>query len=583
MRKTISLYAGTAAIMGIVAVLSQFAPALFRFFETSAEKDLLLVFFEIGGLFVLSFIVFYFAHFTSLPSFVIAIFFGIAAQKILHPIVERHELLGALVSLSATLILFSGGLETPFANFKKLIGRILALSFPGLLITAFAFSFTVAVISQWLGAPIPLMIAALLGAVVASTDPAAIIPVLKRLRFHNRAAKDLIISESAVTDVTGTLLTVAFIGLIMAGANLSSITDWYAAIFSKHSGLIVLKQMVFGIVFGILGYLFLELLQRLKRKHEREFEADSAFFLFVPVIIFSVTLSLGGSGYLAAFIAGLIFNLTEHLHQTERFFNHVIDGFLKPMIFILLGALVDVEQLLSYASVGILAAIIFMAIIRPLTVFITLGPSCWFGRERLSIKDILFISCVRETGAIPAVLLITIAGLNLPNTEALVAVGMWVILLTLIIEPIITPSIARLLKVAEPIADDHKADVGPSPVVVLGTRGRSFISRLPRVAEWAAKHHIKRVVVLLCLEHKFIPELEQEIMKEAEEEFVRINKILPSSLELSILCRRGFLQDNIRALAEKDTSVTAIFVGHKMLDFRLKEIKALHAPLYFME
>ncbi|MSU75077.1 MAG: hypothetical protein EXS55_00980 [Candidatus Magasanikbacteria bacterium] len=576
-------YGGALLALAATAGLSGFTPALFHIFEKNSEHELLSIFFQIGLLFVLSFIVFYISHITALPSFVIAIFFGIAAQKALLPIVTRHELLGAIVGLSATLILFSGGLETPFANFKKLLGRIISLSFIGLFITAATFSLAVLSIGRFLGAEVPLVIAVLLGAVLSSTDPAAIIPILKRLRFFNRSTKDLIISESAVTDVTGTLLTIAFLALIAAGTALPSVGAWYASIFSAHSGVIVLRQIVFGIAFGVVGYGFLELLQRLKRRHEREFEADSAFFLFVPVIIFAIAVSFGGSGYLAAFIAGLIFNLTEHLYQTERFFNHVIDGFLKPMIFILLGALVNVNELVNYAAVGIVSALVFMVIIRPLAVFISLGPSCWLGRERLSIRDLLFIACVRETGAIPAVLLITIASLGLPYTQALVAIGMWVILLTLIIEPIMTPAVARLLKVAELIEDEHKAEVGPSPVALLGTRGRSFINRLPRVAEWANKHSIKRVIVLLCLENKFTAKLEQEIIAEAEQEFARLNTTLPHKLEFSVLSRRGFLQTNIKTLAEKDTSVTAIFVGHKMLDFRLKEIKKLHAPLYFME
>jgi NhaP-type Na+/H+ or K+/H+ antiporter len=576
-------YGGAFLALAATAGLSGLTPALFHIFEKNSEHELLGIFFQIGLLFVLSFIIFYISHITALPSFVIAIFFGIAAQKALIPIVTRHELLGAVVGISATLILFSGGLETPFANFKKLLGRIISLSFVGLFLTAIAFSLTVLAIGHGVGTSVPLIIAVLLGAVLSSTDPAAIIPVLKKLRFHNRSTKDLIISESAVTDVTGTLLTIAFLTLIAAGVTLPSIQAWYGAIFSAHSGLIVLKQIVFGSAFGVVGYAFLELLQRLKRRHEREFEADSAFFLFVPVTIFAIAVSFGGSGYLAAFIAGLIFNLTEHLHQTERFFNHVIDGFLKPMIFILLGALVNLEQLIAYAGVGVLAALVFMILIRPLAVYTSLGPWALFGRERFSFKDLLFISCVRETGAIPAVLLITIAGLGLPDAQALVAIGMWVILLTLIIEPIMTPAVARLLKVAEPIADDHKAEVGASPVVLLGTRGRSFINRLPRVAEWAMKHSIKRVVVLLCLENKFTPGLEQEIIAEAEQKFAHLNTTLPRKLEFSVLSRRGFLQTNIKALAEKDTSVTAIFVGHKMLDFRLKEIKKLHTPLYFME
>jgi NhaP-type Na+/H+ or K+/H+ antiporter len=578
---------GVVAALGVTAGLSQLAPYEFSFFEHSAEHELLFIFFEVAALFVLSFVVFYISSVVKLPSFVVAIFFGIAGHGILKPIIENEAILNSLVGFGATLILFGGGLETPFTNFKKLIGKILALSFIGLLFTAITFSGTVVVISKLFGSPVPIMVAVLLGAVLASTDPAAIIPVLKRLRFFNRSTKDIVVSESAVTDVTGTLLTVAFLGVAAAGKNFDSLRGWYASILTPESGLILLKQVIFGIIFGAIGYGFLEILQRFKKNHTHEFEADSAFFLFIPVVIFTIALAFGGSGYLAAFIAGLLFNLTEHLHETERFFNHIIDGFFKPTIFILLGALVDPRQLIEYAGIGILAAIIFMVVLRPVAVFLSLFPSLLFGKERLTVRDILFISCVRETGAIPAVLMITIASAGIGDIRGLAPIGMWVILLTLIIEPILTPLIAKKLKVAEEIGDAVKTDVGPSPIVVLGTRGRSFVGRLPMVAEWSKRHNIERLMVMLCLEDNYSLELAETIGKEAAVEFAKINRDLKDrgegEIDFVFTARTGFLQENINELAATDTNVTAIFVGRKMLDFRLNEIKKLHVPLYFME
>jgi NhaP-type Na+/H+ or K+/H+ antiporter len=442
-------FLSTALSLGAVALVSRLSSQIFNFFEHSPEEGLLMIFFQIACIFVLSFVVFYTATITKLPSFVVAIFFGIAAHNLLQPIIHHQEALAALVGFGATLILFGGGLETHFHNFKKLMWKILSLSFPGLFLTSLLFALSVFAIAAWFGTAISIPAAVLLGAVLASTDPAAIIPVLKNLRFRNHNTKDIIVSESAVTDVTGTLLTVVFVGLISAGVEHSSVSAWFGSIFNAATGLVLAKQIVFGVIFGILGYVFLEFLERFKRRHSREFEADSAFFLSIPLIIFTLALVLGGSGYLAAFIAGLLFNLTTHLHETERFFNHTIEGFFKPTIFILLGALVDVGQLVEYAGVGIVIALIFMFIIRPLTVFLALGPFSLFGKDRLSVRDLLFISFVRETGAIPAVLLVTIVSLKLAGMEGFVAIGMWVILLTLIIEPLLTPLVATRLQVAE--------------------------------------------------------------------------------------------------------------------------------------
>ena len=455
--------------------------------------------------------------------------------------------------------------------------------------TAVLMSLAVAWIGQLLGVHVPVVVAVLLGAVLASTDPAAIIPVLKQLRFTNRDTKDIIVSESAVTDVTGTLLTVVFLSLLTAGAVFPTVLDGYGALFTSATGAVLLKQIGYGVVLGVIGYAFLEALTRFKRRHEREFEADAAYFLFVPVIIFTVALSLGGSGYLAAFIAGLLFVLSENLHETERFFNQTIDGFLKPTIFLLLGALVDVQSLVIYAGVGIAAAAVFMFVVRPLSVFVALGPFSFTGKNRLGWRELLFISIVRETGAIPAVLLVTIVSLNLPGIDGLVPIGMWVILATLIVEPPLTPLVAKTLGIATRIGDEKSLQINGSnePFVVLGSRGRSYIQRLPFVADWATRHGIKRVVLLHCLEDKYTPELTKEIGIEAEGEFAKLNrerelhgKAQPKFYYVS---RTGFLQQNIDELSRQQGNVTAIFVGRKVLDYRLSEIKQLAVPMFFLD
>lgn len=582
-------YLQLAGMLGITLILNYFAHDILHLLDHGSEAALLTAFFSFSILAVLSFVVFHSSQETVLPPFVVAIFFGLSAQSLLEPIIHNKIVLGDIVAFGATLILFSGGLETPFVNFKKLFWKIASLSFPGLILTAFLFSFVVMGLAQVFSTPIALSVAALLGAVLASTDPAAIIPILKSLRFKNRDTKDIIVSESALTDVTGTLLTVAFLGLLTAGATFGSIGEWYRALGTGSSMFILAKQIGFGVLFGGLGFGLLYGLSKLKEKHKVEYEADAAFFLFVPIVIFTFAVAFGGSGYLAAFVAGLLYMLTKHLHDTERFFNHVIEGFLKPIIFLLLGALVDVQSLISYAGIGILCALIFMFVLRPLSVFISLVPFLKFGANKLSIREILFISFVRETGAIPAVLLVTIVSLGLPGMEALVPIGMWVILLTLIIEPPLTPWVASKLQVATPITDEKKLDLdqGDMPFVVLGSRGKSFKDRLGFVVNWADKHRISRVVILHCLEDNYTPELAEEIKKEAEELFEKINTARRAEgkidIEFEHISRTGFLQNNIDQLAHERSEVTAIFVGRKVLDYRLKEIQHLQVPLFFID
>ncbi|KKQ04091.1 MAG: Sodium/proton antiporter, CPA1 family [Candidatus Moranbacteria bacterium GW2011_GWF1_36_4] len=587
MKKRIIKYLISAFLLFAVFAFSSHYGQLDSFFHKSDEYKIVSAYFVIAFLFVLSFIVFYVSHVIKLPSFVFAIFFGIAAHPILTVITHEKEILGIIVGLGATLILFGGGLETPFENFKKIIWKIFSLSFVGLFLTAILFSFSVYTFSFLFNLPLSIMTSVLLGAILASTDPAAIIPVLKNLRFKNRNTKDIVISESAVTDVTGTLLTIVFLSLIVSNANFLKISDWYLAVFSQQSGVVLFKQLFYGIFFGIVGYLFLEFFMKVKKRFEQENEADSAFFLFVPIGIFALAVSFGGSGYLAAFICGLLFNLTEHLYETERFFNNIIDGFLKPTIFILLGSLINVDSLLEYAPLGIFSALVFMFIIRPLTVFISLAPFRFFEKNKLSWRELLFISSVRETGAIPAVLMMTVASLGLSEISGLVEVGMWVILMTLIIEPLLTPHIAKFLKVAKPIIDNKKINLNGSPTAVLVSRGKSFIERLPFATEWMSMHGIKKLYILLCLENKYSTALSAEIENLAKNEFQKMNvvqmeKDLPE-IEFSFISRKGFLHSNIERISKENKNVSVIFVGKKMLDYRLNEIRNLAIPFYFLD
>lgn len=589
MMKKITPFLFLIVALAITATISTYADSIFSIFNHGSEATLITTFFIIATIFFLNFVVFNLSLSSSIPSFVVAIFFGIFSSHFLKPIISQHELLGTFVAFGATLILFSGGLEIPFKSFKRMVGKVLSLSFPGLFFTAFLFSVILAGVSRMLDLNLSMPVIILLGAILASTDPAAIIPVLKQLRFTKRSTKDIIISESAVTDVTGTLLTIAFAGVFLAGHDFGSVTEGYKALFTAETGITLLKEVVFGIFFGIGGYLLLHLLTMFKKRQNQEFEADAAFFLFVPLLIFALALAFGGSGYLAAFIAGLLYALTEHLHHTEKYFNHTIEGFLKPAIFLLLGALVDLRELIQYLDVGIIMALVFMFVIRPLSVFIALGPTMFFGKDRLGWRELLFISFIRETGAIPAVLLVTIASVGIAGLDGLVPIGMWVILATLVIEPPLTPLVAKLLKVAEPIVGSNNMVVhkGNDAMAILGSRGNSFMTRLSKVVDWSTRHGISKITLLHCLEDKYTPELAKEIGVKAEAEFARMNEALEKEqkpkMHFTFVSCTGFLQDNIDALAKKESNVSVIFVGRKILDYRLKDIKQMAVPFYFLD
>ncbi len=393
-----------------------------------------------------SFASFYATRNTPLPSFVVAIALGMAGHRLFAPIVDNPAILASLVTASAAVILFGGGLEMPLRDFVRLFLKIALLAFPGVLITGFALSLTVGALTRMMGFVIAPAVVILLGAILASTDPAAIIPVLENVRFKRRDPKDIVVAESALNDVVGTLLTSVFLKLSLATTTLAAA---YAALASANTAVFLFRQSVFGIAFGVLGFGLLTLLSRMKKGHQgATFGADHIYFLAIPILSFVAAATFGGSGFLAAFVAGLLFKAEDHMHEIERFFFQTIDGVAKPIIFLLVGALVDIQALIRFAPIGILAALAFMFVIRPLMVFLVLGPFVWKKTNGLSLNELLFISFVRETGAIPAVLLVTAVARLAAPVSGLVEIGMWVILLTLTLSPPLTPLVARRLGVA---------------------------------------------------------------------------------------------------------------------------------------
>jgi hypothetical protein len=256
---------------------------------------------------------------------------------------------------------------------------------------------------------------------------------------------------------------------------------------------------------------------------------------------------------------------------------------MKPLIFLLLGATVDVGSLLGVAGVGIAAGLVFMFVIRPVTVFLTLSPFLW-TKQKMNVRELLFLSFVRETGVIPAVLLVGLRASGVPGADTVVAVGLWIILLTLVVQPPLTPLVAKFLGIAKDAPPFPKA-AHAGTTAALVSRGDSYVQRLPAVADWAGTHAVRNVVLLHCPEAKYSESVAKAIRKDAAREFATLNaereKDGKTPLRCELILRPGLLQDNIEALLASH-EIAALFVGSKMLDYRLADVKRLRVPFVFL-
>src|SRR5260221_2475300 len=240
---------------------------------------------------------------------------------------------------------------------------------------------------------IPLAVAALLGAAIASTDPATLVPVFRQVRIRERVAQT-VMSESALNDATGAILTFAVLALATR------------AEFSVGAALVDLcKQALFGLlVGGVLGYL-----AALFIAHERlAFLAEYAPLVTLMTVIgaYLGADNLQASGFMAVFTFGVVLGNKDALgfamgaREQERLDEFVLTTALimRMFIFILLGAQVDFALMSRYLVGGALVVAIFMLVARPITVFLCAAPD---RRAPASFTELVFMVWTPGTRAMP--------------------------------------------------------------------------------------------------------------------------------------------------------------------------------------
>ena len=384
---------------------------------------------------------------TILPSFVVAILCGVAASPAFASLIEHPGALTTVATLGGIVILFAAGLETPLDALASVAAPLASLVSVGTVLTAFLMSTLLAGLATALGTPIALPGLVLAGAAMASTDPSAIVPSLKALAFRDDRTRHLAIAESAFNDVFGAVLTGVLAAAFATGVAPTTLGGAYAHLGSVSTAVELVRQFGLGALVGGLGFGALELWSALEKRGIVGGDADAALFVAVPVGSYAVATAVGGNGWLAVFVAGLLFHADERRAKVDGWLVPSIEGFVKPAIFALLGAMVDLRDLLATAPLGLLAAVVFMGVIRPLVVFITLGPFR-AAPYRLTWGELWFLSFVRETGVISAVLVVGLRASGIPGTAEIVPVALWVILATLLVQPALTPMVARRLGIA---------------------------------------------------------------------------------------------------------------------------------------
>jgi len=338
-----------------------------------------------------------------------------------------------ILIFGSSYILFDGGASIRLKVLKEVWITLLVIATVGVLITAVI---TGVAAYYFLGvAPI---VALLLGAVLASTDPATLIPVFKQVRIKERVAQT-VMSESAFNDAIGAILTFAVLGVAMGTGE-----------FSAGDALLdLLKQSLLGIVIGgVLGYIAAFFIS-----HEKfGFLAE-----FAPVVTLMAVIAaymgadgMHASGFMAVFVFGIMLGNQESLgFKLSQMEGTQLEDFvmttafiMRMFIFILLGTQVDFGLMNQYLFSGVAVVVVFMLVARPVTVFVCALPD---RRAKWSFKEMLFMCWTRETGVIPGALAGMLVGMKAPGAQIIASVTFIAILMTILIQATTTKWLARKL------------------------------------------------------------------------------------------------------------------------------------------
>jgi cell volume regulation protein A len=292
---------------------------------------------------------------------------------------DRFDWANLLGTLALVSILYAGGLQTPVAAVRGALGPASVLATGGVLLVAGL----TALFAHLLG--IPWGEALLIGAIVSSTDAAAVFAVLHGTRLPARITRTIEL-ESGLNDPVAVILTMAMtanlLGLDISGGQLVAE---------------ILQQLVVGAGCGLLlGWIGRTLLEKYRLANVAMHPVLSLAF---ALMAYGVPTSCGGSGFLAVYLAGIVIGNSRVAKCDGLVAVHDSMAWLAQVsMFLMLGLLVVPSQLPPVADEGLLIAVFLAFVARPVAVAACLLP---FG---FRWREIACISWVGLRGAVPIVM-----------------------------------------------------------------------------------------------------------------------------------------------------------------------------------
>ncbi|MDP1570767.1 MAG: potassium/proton antiporter [Vicinamibacterales bacterium] len=420
--------------------------------------------------------------------------------------------------VALAFILFSGGASTGWAGIRRVLVPGVALATIGVLLTAGVLGVLASVILR-----IPMLEGLLLGAIIASTDAAAVFSILRsRGVALGGGLRQLLELESGSNDPTAVFLTVGIIGLIQQTTG--GVTLVGAFVLQMGLGLIV------GLAFAFAAT---RLINRLNLEYDGLYPVLT---IAIVLLTYEGATWIGGSGFLATYVAGLAVANADFLHKRSLLrFHDALAWLMQISMFVLMGLLVFPSRLVPVAGQALLVAALLMFVARPVAVFLTLGPL------RRPVREMAFVSWVGLRGATPIILATFPVAAGIPDAHTIFDVVFFVVLMSVLVQGTTIPAAARRLGVASTLLPSSTYSFDQ---VIAGDEGHSLRTWIVREGAPA----IGRTLVSLGLPQGVLVVL----VRRGEQQFVPQGG---TSLEAG---------DRLLVLAEDDSYASArrLLTGH---------------------
>lgn len=445
----------------------------------------------------------------------------------------------ALGTLALALILFDGGLQTPVQSIKQVWKPASILATLGVLITAIVTGIAASYILQ-----ISLLEGLLLGAIVGSTDAAAVFSLLRNAGINlNSRLKSTLEIESASNDPMAIFLTVGLLEILVNG-------------LKPGVGLLqlFLLQMGLGAIVGLaVGYGIISVINRI------HLQASGLYPIMVTaagLLAFGVAANLGGSGFLAVFICGVIVGNARFVFQRTTFLFHDGLAWLSQItMFVMLGLLITPSSLLTVWWQGLLIAGVLVFIARPIAVLPVLKL---FG---FTSREMTLVSWVGLRGSVPIILAIFPLMFGLGSAELIFNVVFFVVLISATLQGSTLAWVARKLKLIEALPAKAPATL---EITALGEVDAEIVEYTLSDNSRAANRRLARmalpegvVVAMITRQEKVIPPRGSTVLQARDHLFVVMKNDYKAIVE-QVFADRGF--QPLKAVSEfrlKGTSTLA--------------------------